>query len=443
MAEVSYSRKFRPVSEADFIGDDIKKVVWSRMECEATQPQVWLFYGPAGTGKTTLARLVTKEYQCQHKINGHACGVCEMCREIQDHLINSDVDTETWAATELNIASDSGKAKMQEVLDDALQPPMPPQKYKILIFDECHMATVQAQNLLLKYIEEPPSHLIVMFCTTDKDKLLDTLIDRCQVKVHVTNPSLKDMVKKLNDIAKAEGLTTSMKALEIIAKKCDRNPRKSITKLEEIANGNNKIVDIDAVIAYTNTQSTNIYFDYIKAANKDMESIAVYVNGLKAQNTNFEPAEFMNGLSRFILDCIYVKYAINIDEFDIEFVKKVKEVFKEYSINELDTMLQIIEHSINSITNNFTRTDFAELEVMLTALRIGKLKLLSQGLHNEEELALAETKKGEKLSDELQKPSPINLGEVYKPESIDSVLQNIFGGTAVEVVDSDSVGSDD
>lgn len=433
MAELSYTRKYRPKSFNDYLGEETKKIVLPRMASEKSYPQVWLFYGERGCGKTSAARLLAAEYLCQNKVDGHACGTCEVCKEIQDNLINSDVDSVAWGVTELNIASDSGKAKMQEVLDDAVQPPMEPLKYKILILDECHMATVQAQNLLLKYVEEPPSHLILMFCTTDKDKMLETLIDRCQVKIHVTKPDIKDIIKRLNEIAKIEGLTTSMKALEIIAKKCDRNPRRSITKLEEIANGNNKIVDIAAVIQYTNTQSSNLYFDYIKAANKDMEAIATYINTLKSNNTNFEPIEFMNGLSRFLLDCVYVKYAINIDEYDMEFVKKVKEIFKEYTTNELDTMLQIIEHAVNSMVGNYGSGDFAELEVMTTALRIGKLKLLSQGLHNEAELALAETRKGEKLSKELSKPEPINLGDVYKPESMDDILKNIFGDDLVEV----------
>ena len=435
MAELSYTRKYRPKAFTDYLGDDTKRMVLPRMADEKSYPQVWLFYGERGCGKTTIARLLASEYLCRHKVDGHACGVCEICQDIQEKLINSDVDSIAWGVTELNIASDSGKAKMQEVLDDALQPPMEPLKYKLLILDECHMATVQAQNLLLKYVEEPPKHLIIMFCTTDKEKMLDTLIDRCQVKIHVVKPKLEDIKKRLIFIAQQEGLTYSDKALELIIKKSDRNPRRSITKLEEIANGNNKNVDIKSVLYYTNTKDNNIYFDYMKVAKQDIGAVSKFVVKLKTSDDSFEPIEFMSGFVRFILDALYVRYGINTDEYEPEFVSKVAKAFKEYTPSEVDTLLQIVEHSLNSISGNGGNSSFAELELLTTAIRIGKLHILSKGLHHEIELAQIENAAGEEKYDENNKLKPLTDSEIYKDGAMDALLSSVFGETALELSD--------
>lgn len=429
MADVAYARKYRPAVFNDYIGEDTKRLVMSRMKDPQNYPQVWLFYGERGCGKTSAARLLAPEYLCLNKVDGHACGHCEICQELQDNLISSEAGNITWGVTELNIASDSGKAAIAGVLEDGLQAPMAPLKYKVLIFDECHMATPQAQNLLLKYVEEPPKHLIIIFCTTDKDKMLETLLDRCQVKIHVKKAKPEDMTERLMYICKQEGIVTSKEALRLIVKKCDRNPRKSIMKLEEIAKGNSMRVDISAVRMFTDTLDSSLYLDYIKASRNGLESILAYIADLKAKDMDFK--EFLNGLSGFIMDCMRVKYALGLEEYSIDFVKAVKQVFKEYTNSQFDTALQIIEKAVSEVGNN-NSSEYAEMIVCLTATRLGKLKVLSVGLQNEMDLAILENRKGNKKAVE-QKKKDASVDKTLKVEASDDMLQDVFGHSIVEV----------
>ena len=226
MTEVAFHRKYRPKSIDEYIGEDIKKVIINRFRRnEASYPQTILLYGPLGTGKTSMARLLALEYQCLEKVDGRPCGKCEMCLEIQEKLIRSEAGVEVPGVQELNVASDSGKAAMEEMLEDALIEPMYPLKYKIIILDEVHMATMQAQNLLLKIVEEPPKHLVFIFCTTDPDKLLGTLKSRLQLKIEVIKPSIDELANRLLEVCKSEGITTSMDALKLIARRESRIPR--------------------------------------------------------------------------------------------------------------------------------------------------------------------------------------------------------------------------
>lgn len=430
MAELAYVRKYRPNTFSDYLGEDTKKLVLSRMVDPQNYPQVWLFYGERGCGKTSAARLLAPEYLCQSKVDGHACGKCDICTELQDTLINADVNSLSWGVTELNIASDSGKEAINGVLEDGLQAPMAPLKYKVLIFDECHMATKQAQNLLLKYVEEPPKHLIIIFCTTDKDKMLETLLDRCQVKIHVKKAGLDDIVKRMLYICKQENIVTSMEALKLIARKCERNPRKCIMKLEEIAKGNSMRVDITGVQLFTDGVDSNLYMDYIKASQKGLEDILLYLQRLKSKEIS--PKDFLNGLSRFIMDCLYVKYGMTLDEFSVEFVKSVKSVFKDYTSSQFDTMLQIVEKANELVNNAGGSLDYAEMVVCVTALRIGKLKVLSLGLQNELDLAILENKKGNKKGVEKKKEE-LQVDMTKKVEATDSLLQEVFGHSIIEV----------
>lgn len=433
MAEIAYVRKYRPNTFSDYLGNDTKKLVLSRMDNPQNYPQVWLFYGERGCGKTSAARLLAPEYLCQHKVNGHACGKCEICTELQETLIAADVNSVTWGVTELNIASDSGKEAINGVLEDAMQAPMAPLKYKILIFDECHMATRQAQNLLLKYTEEPPKHLIIIFCTTDKDKMLSTLLDRCQVKIHVKKASLEDITQRMLYICTQESIKTSLEALKLIARKRDRNPRKCIMTLEEIAKGNSMVVDIAGVRQFTDGIDSNLYIDYIKAAKGGFDYILPYIKELKDKEINFK--DFLNGFSRFIMDSLFVKYGLMLDEFSPDFISVVKTLFKEYTSSQLDTLLQIVETANNDVSNAGEQLDHAEMVVCLTALRISKLKILSVGLQNEDELAMQENRKGNKrgvakLNEEVSK------SRIKKEEASEGLLQEVFGHSIVEIAES-------
>ena len=428
MADIAFHRKYRPLTINEYIGDSMRSILLNRFSDEDKLPQTILLYGMRGCGKTSAARLIAKEYLCLNKVDGHACGQCEMCREVEDKLIKGEAGVEAFGVQELDIASESGKAAIDSVLEEALIEPLPPLKYKILILDECHMATKQAQNRLLKIVEEPPKHLVFIFCTTDPEQLLDTLKSRCQLKIEVKKPSVEDLAQRLLQVCQSEGITTSLAALRIIAKKADRIPREALNILESIAKEFNGVVTIENVRKRTGEIASEIYTEYYSAANKSLEDIILFVKKLKDSNVALK--DFIRGLTRFTLDSIYIRYGINIDEYPADYVKAVKEVFKVYKTDDLDFILQIIEHANKLISSDETKS---ELVVITTAMRLGKVKMLEGGLIDALEAAEKENRKSLERYRNIVNQERLESRRTIKKEVDSALLLSVFGEQVIEV----------
>ncbi len=427
MADLAFHRKYRPKNLNEYLGDKVKSTIINRFSDENNYPQTILLYGTRGTGKTSMARLIAKEVLCLKKVDGHACGECEMCLEIEEKLIQTQAGVTCMSVNELDIASDSGKAAIEAALEDALLEPIAT-KYKILILDECHMATKQSQNALLKLVEEPPKHLCIIFCTTNEEQLLGTLKSRMQLKIEVRKPSVDELSNKLLDVCKQEGITTSIEALKIIAKKSDRIIRESLNVLESIAKENGNRATIVDVQRATGEVASEVYIEFYKAGNSSLDKIMLFNKMLKERDIS--PKDFIKGLTRFTLDCINIRYGISLEDYPVEYVKEVKKFFSIYNSEEMDFLLQIIEYANKMIGEDETRS---ELIITTTAMRIGKLKLLAVGLTNEDAQAIKENQssfvnyKGI-LKDEMQSTQRVihsNLNE--------SMLVSVFGKNVAEV----------
>lgn len=425
MASIAFARKYRPRVISDYMGESIRNILNNRFSSEDRYPQSILLHGTMGCGKTTAARLIAKEYLCLDKVNGHACGVCAMCDELDNKLINSEAGVSVMGVQEVDIASDSGKAAMDQLLEEALLEPMPPLKYKILILDECHMASNASQNRLLKILEEPPKHLIFIFCTTDPDKMLPTIRSRCQLKIEVKKPSIDELTDRLLEVSKSENLVTSKEALKIIVKKADRVPREALNLLEAVATEYGNNVSIDNVSKYTGAVSSDLYMDFYKVSNKSLESILIFVNQLKSDGMSIK--DFIRGLTRFTLDSISLRYGIGIDNFPVEYVKQVKSFLKGYNTEELDCLIQVIEYANKNVDSDETK---AELILVTTGMRISKLKLLSIGLNKENEVAAKENKKSMDKNLEILKEEKSNKPKKSEIAPDNILIKTVFGKEA-------------
>lgn len=382
MADLSWHRKYRPSSFDDYMGENVKNTIVNRLKDRDSIPNTIMLYGTRGTGKTSMARLIAKEIHCMNPVDGHSCGECEMCKEIDQYITSTEAGAECFGITEVDAASTTGKGGISEIMEDAIQAPIFPLEHKIIILDECHQLSTAAQNSLLKIIEEPPPFLIFILCTTDPQKVIDTIHSRMQLKIEVRKKSIDEIVNKLTYIASQENLVTSPQALQIIAKKGDRIPRDCITLLEKVAKSNGNVVDINGVRAILEEVGTEIYIDYFKAANTSLESIMEFNKKLKDGDISIKT--FTNGLVRFVLDACYVKHGVALDDFSIDFVKQAKELFKIYTSSEFDVLLQVVEQASRSVSDDDTK---GELIITNTALRIGKIGLLAQGLGSEQRQA--------------------------------------------------------
>lgn len=431
----AWYRKYRPKTIDDYMGDYIKRIVNARFRDRSILPQVIMLYGTKGCGKTSFARIISKYYLCENPIDGKPCESCEMCETINNVLIAGESGIEVPGIVEIDATIANGKEAIQNIIDDALIEPMYG-NYKILIFDECHMITPQAQNSLLKIIEDIPSHLVCIFCTTNPEKVLGTIHSRCQLKIEVKKKSVDELANRLLYIAEQEGLETSLEALKIIAKKADRIPRDAINLLETIAKNYGNIVNIDNVREYIGDIASELYINYIKASKKGLEDILIFVNELKKKEIDI--GNFLYGLTRFILDSMYIKYAINIEDYPIEYVKQIKNLFKNYKDNEFDGLLEIIENAYKAIGNNEVRNEFI---LVLAATKIGKVELISKGLNNEVDVAKKENDmslknyrniKNEESKKELDKIKPFSPTK----EKLESLLGNSTSIVTIGKIDN-------
>lgn len=218
------ARKYRPQTFDDVVGqralaDTLKRAITSHKLASA-----YLFCGPRGVGKTTCARIFAKAINCMnpHK-DGEACNACESCLSFNEQR--------SMNIQELNAAANNSVENVRAIID---QVRIPPQlgKYKVIILDEVHMLSASAANALLKTLEEPPSYVIFILATTEKQKILPTILSRCQI-FDFNRMEIEDITGNLKMVAGKEGITYEENALNLIAQKADGGMRDALSIFDQ------------------------------------------------------------------------------------------------------------------------------------------------------------------------------------------------------------------
>lgn len=220
----SLYRKYRPMTFEDIAGQNHIKKYFKNASKKNNISHAYIFNGPRGTGKTTIARIISKLMNCKNPINNNPCNTCENCKSINQ---NAFMDV-----MELDAASNRGIDEIRQIRDSANYRPVAG-KYKIYIIDEFHMLTREAFNALLKTLEEPPKHVIFILATTNMEKVPETIISRSQV-INFKNISNIDIEERLKYICKMENIETEDSVLQIIAKKAKGGMRDAISLLEQV-----------------------------------------------------------------------------------------------------------------------------------------------------------------------------------------------------------------
>ena len=249
------ARKYRPMTFDTVVGQTALTTTLKNAVKRGKLAHAYLFCGPRGVGKTTCARIYAKAINCENPTEeGEACNECESCKAFNEQR--------SYNIFELDAASNNGVDHIKTLME---QTRIPPQvgKYKVFIIDEVHMLSTQAFNAFLKTLEEPPAHVIFILATTEKHKILPTIISRCQI-YDFERMTVGNIVGHLKEVASKEGITyDSEETLGVIAEKADGGMRDALSIFDQVASFCQGNITYEKVIEDLNVLDSENYFKIV------------------------------------------------------------------------------------------------------------------------------------------------------------------------------------
>lgn len=431
MDDLGFHRKYRPKTLGEYIGNErLKKSIRKALEAEK-KPQVILLSGPAGTGKTTMARLISKEYLClDPQKDVGACNVCYNCTAMDEFIETGRSDILT-NIREVDVTDSNKKQDIDELLEDASQPSFDG-NWKIYILDECHMMTNSAQNRLLKTLEEPPDKVLMILCTTNPEKLLDTIVSRCQVKQSVTKPTRLELTELLKRVCKAEQLLYDSRSLSLICAKADFVPRKALIELENVAR-EAKEVTYEKTVEILNIIADKFYFEFFDILLEEPINTQRYIAFLGKIKMNMELVAFMDSLIPFILRGIYSANAVVVESLDASEITQYKKLFKQFNVEDLAYLLE----TLVSIKENSRDIEAKLMLLGYKGVRKPIFAPIDQNMYldNTKQSTADEKKAGiielQKMKEEKAKEQEKKFEDFKKSMGYEDIA-SVFGGIVVE-----------
>jgi len=291
------ARKYRPATFESVVGQQHITNTLKNAIKNNQLAQAFLFCGPRGVGKTTCARILAKTINCTNlQPNGEACGVCDSCR--------SFANGNSFNVHELDAASNNSVDDIRSLIEQVRIPPQGV-RYKVYIIDEVHMLSQAAFNAFLKTLEEPPHYAIFILATTEKHKILPTILSRCQI-FDFNRIRVEDMANHLASIAQKEGITYENDGLHIIAQKADGGLRDALSMFDQIVSFSGGNVTYRSVIDNLNILDYDYYFNITDSLLKE-DSANTLLLFDEILTNGFDGAHFVSGLSEHLRNLLVGK----------------------------------------------------------------------------------------------------------------------------------------
>ncbi|MGX5688067.1 DNA polymerase III subunit gamma/tau [Arcticibacter tournemirensis] len=352
------ARKYRPVTFESVVGQQHITNTLKNAIKNNQLAQAFLFCGPRGVGKTTCARILAKTINCQDLgPETEACGVCDSCRSFQNG--------NSFNIHELDAASNNSVDDIRSLIEQVRIPPQAG-KYKIYIIDEVHMLSQAAFNAFLKTLEEPPSYAIFILATTEKHKILPTILSRCQI-FDFNRIRVEDMARHLTSISKKENVTYDADGLHLIAQKADGGLRDALSMFDQIVSFSNRNVTYKAVIDNLNILDYDYYFkitDSLLA--EDVASTLlifdeILVNGFDGNN-------FITGLASHFRNLLVGKDNSTLKLLEVS--EGIRQKYLEQSQKASSSFLLSALNIVNQCDLNYKNSKNQRLQVELSLIKV-------------------------------------------------------------------------
>lgn len=310
------ARKYRPTTFDSVVGQSTLTTTLKNAIATGKLAHAFLFCGPRGVGKTTCARIFAKTINCEHPTaDGEACNECESCRAFAEQR--------SLNIYELDAASNNSVDDMRMLIEQVQVPPQVG-RYKVFIIDEVHMLTTQAFNAFLKTLEEPPAHAIFILATTEKHKILPTILSRCQI-YDFNRMEVPDIVNHLKGVAEKEGIAYEEEALSVIARKADGGMRDALSIFDQVASFSAGNITYKKVIEDLNILDYDYYFNLTDSLLKgDIPAAMLTFNEILRKG--FEGNHFIGGLAAHFRDLL-----VSRDESTLPLLDVADNVRQRYS----------------------------------------------------------------------------------------------------------------
>ena len=355
------ARKYRPMTFDSVVGQSALTTTLKNAVKSGKLAHAYLFCGPRGVGKTTCARIFAKAINCEHpKEDGEACNECESCKAFNEQR--------SYNIFELDAASNNGVDQIKTLME---QTRIPPQvgKYKVFIIDEVHMLSAAAFNAFLKTLEEPPSHVIFILATTEKHKILPTILSRCQI-YDFERMSVANTIAHLKMVAEKEGVKYEESALAVIAEKADGGMRDALSIFDQAASFCQGDITYQKVIEDLNVLDSDNYFKLVDLAIENkISQMMVVLDGIL--NKGFDGGNMIQGLAQHVRNVMMAKDPQTLPLLEASDEQKTK--YAEQAKKAPTPFLYKALKLMNECDVHYRQSSNKRLLVELTLIQIGQI----------------------------------------------------------------------